>query len=232
MTPALYETTIHHTRQSPLRHAFTYRSYWWCVDLDALPSYGPLARFRAADHIGQTDSLRANIDALLADHGLSCERVLMVCNARVLGHVFNPLSLHYCLAHDGSVVAVVAEVHNTYGGRHAYVLQPDADARAQVAKQLYVSPFHDVDGSYDLRLPLPDDELRVDLVYDRPGAKPFLATVRGARVPATRRTVVLAALRHPVATRVVALRIRSQGIRLWLRGLPVVPRRPLKETSA
>jgi DUF1365 family protein len=127
---------------------------------------------------------------------------------------------------------VVAEVHNTYGGRHAYLLETDADGRARTDKEVYVSPFHEVDGSYEMRLPLPGDELRVDLTYGRPGAKPFVATVRGRRLPATRRNVVRAALRHPMATRVVALRIRIQGIRLWLRRLPVVPRPSLTKESS
>lgn len=224
MTPAIYRTTVRHVRQSPFRHAFDYAGYWWLVDLDALPSYWPLATFRAADHVGESDSIRANVDALLAEHGLACDRVLMLGSARVLGHVFNPLTLHYCLRSDGSVVAVVAEVHNTYGGRHAYVLATDDEGRARAGKQFYVSPFHPVDGEYDMRLPLPDDQLRVDLTYHRPGARPFVATVRGTRVPATRRTVLHAALRYPLATRAVALRIRVQGIRLWLRRLPVVAR--------
>jgi DUF1365 family protein len=228
--PALYETTIHHVRQSPLKHAFTYKSYWWAVDLDALPSYGWLASFRASDHVGPSDSIRENVDKLLADHGLSCDRVLMLCNARSFGHVFNPLSLHYCLSADGSVVAVVAEVHNTYGGKHAYVLETDDEGRARTDKEFYVSPFHEVEGSYEMRLPLPGEDLRVDLTYGRPGAKPFVATVRGTRVPATRRAVVVAALKHPLSTRLVAARIRVQGIRLWLRRLPVVPRTP-KETT-
>jgi DUF1365 family protein len=234
VTPSLYTTRIAHLRQSPVRHTFSHRSYWWLVDLDHLPSYGPLARFRAKDHVGTTGSIRTNIDQLLAAHGLSCERVLMLCNARVLGHVFNPLSLHYCLAADGTVAAVVAEVHNTYGGRHSYVLQPDAEGRARTPKKFYVSPFHEVDGDYDMRLPLPGEELRVDLTYGRPGARPFVATVRGERVPATRGNVLLAAVRYPVATRVVALRIRLQGVRLWLRRLPLVPRTPVdsRETSS
>ena len=176
------------------------------------------------DHVGPGDSIRENVDTLLADHGLSCDRVVMVCNARSFGHVFNPLSLHYCLAADGSVVAVVAEVHNTYGGRHAYVLETDAEGRASTDKQFYVSPFHEVEGSYDMRLPLPGEELRVDLTYSRPGARPFVAAVRGTRLPATRRNVLRAAVRHPLSTRLVAARIRVQGIRLWLRRLPVVPR--------
>ena len=230
MTPALYKTTIHHVRQSPLKHAFTYKSYWWAVDLDDLPSWGPLASFRASDHVGSEPTIRANVDKLLADRGLSCDRVLMLCNARSFGHVFNPISLHYCLAADETVVAVIAEVHNTYGGRHAYVLETDEDGRASTDKEFYVSPFHEVEGSYDMRLPLPGEDLRVDLTYGRPGAKPFVATVRGTRVPATRRAVVAAAVTHPLSTRLVSLRIRVQGIRLWLRRLPVVPRSPKEST--
>ena len=222
VTPALYRTTVRHVRQSPFKHAFDYRSWWWLVDLDDLPSYGPFARFRAADHVGSTSSLRTNIDELLAEHRLSCDRVLMLCSPRALGHVFNPLSLHYCLAADGSAVAVVAEVHNTYGGKHAYVLTTDDKGRAETPKEFYVSPFHAVEGSYEMRLPMPGDELRVDLTYGRPGARPFVATVRGTRVPVTTGAV----LRCLAVTRLVSLRIRLQGIRLWLRRLPVVPRHP------
>jgi DUF1365 family protein len=228
VVPALYETTVQHVRQTPFRHAFSYRSYWWLVDLDQLPvlprGLRALARFRAADHVGSGATIRAGIDEVLAAEGLSADRVLMLANARTLGHVFNPLSLHWCLDATGEVVAVVAEVHNTYGGRHAYVLRTDTEGRATTDKAFYVSPFHQVDGSYAMRLPLPGEDLRVDLTYTRPGAKPFVATVRGTRAPVTTGTVLATALRHPFSTRLVSLRIRVQGIRLWLRRLPVVPR--------
>jgi DUF1365 family protein len=229
VVPALYETTIQHVRQSPFRHAFTYRSYWWLVDLDHLPSYGPLAQFSAVDHIGTSGSIRASIDALLAAEGLTAHRVLMLANARVLGYAFNPLSVHWCLAATGEVVATVAEVHNTYGGRHAYVLRTDDQGRADAEKTFYVSPFHEVEGHYEMRLPVPADELRLDLTYHRPGAKPFVATVRGTRTPVSRRTVLATALRHPLSTRTVAARIKAQGIRLYLGKLPVIPRPSTQE---
>jgi len=226
--PALYATTIQHVRRSPFRHAFTYKSYWWLVDLDALPvlpkGLRALAQFRTCDHVGDGPTIRAGIDALLATEGLRADRVLMVANARVLGHIFNPISVHWCLDAAGDVVAVVAEVHNTYGGRHAYVLRPDADARVGTDKVFYVSPFHEVEGRYEMRLPLPGAELAVDLTYFRPGAEPFVATVRGTAVPATNVNVLRTSVRHPLSTRAVAARIRLQGIRLWARRLPVVPR--------
>ena len=232
MIPALYETEIHHVRQTPLKNAFTYKSYWWLVDLDDLPSYGPLAQFRASDHIGSTSSLRTNVDALLADEGLSADRVLMLTNARSFGHVFNPITVHWCFSPSGDVVAVIAEVHNTYGGRHAYVLRVDDDMRASAEKVFYVSPFNPVEGRYEMRLPVPGDDLHIDLTYFREDQKPFVATVRGSRIPVSTGSVIRTALRHPFSTRFVSLRIRIQGIKLYLRKLPVVPRTPQMETTS
>lgn len=211
--PAVYATTVQHVRRSPFRHAFRYRSRWWLVDLDALP-VRRLLRFEARDHVGDPRStLRANVDALLAQQGLSCDRVLMLTSPRVLGHVFNPLSVCWCLDRSGALVATVAEVHNTYGGRHAYVLEA---GDSSVGKAFYVSPFHEVAGRYDLRLPLPGDDLSLAVTYHREGAEPFVATVRGRRVEPSAADLL--------TTRLVALRIRLQGVQLWLRRLPVVPR--------
>ena len=209
---SVYDTSVYHLRRTPFRHAFRYRSRSWLVDLDALPGRG----FRARDHHGDPGrTLRQNVDALLEAKGMQCARVLMLASPRRLGHVFNPLSVFWCLDGDAAVVATVAEVHNTYGGRHAYVLPADTTS---VDKALYVSPFHDVDGYYELRLPLPDDQLRLAVIYHRQGAQPFIATVLG------RRTTARPGLRDLFTTRLVAARIRLQGVRLYLRGLPVVPR--------
>ena len=73
----------------------------------------------------------------LGDRG----RVLMLANARVLRHVFNPLSVFWCYHSNGQLAAIVAEVHNTYGERHAYVVHPDKDGIAITGKDFHVSPF-------------------------------------------------------------------------------------------
>lgn len=230
VVPALYETTIQHVRQAPLKNSFTYRSYWWLVDVDHLPvlprGLRAFAQWRPQDHVGSGDSIRGNIDALLAAEGLSADQVLMLSNARSFGHVFNPISVYWCFSGDGSVVAVIAEVHNTYGGRHAYVLRVDDAGRASTDKVFYVSPFNPVGGRYEMRLPVPGDEVHIDLTYFRDDSSPFVATVRGTRTPVSSRNLLSVALRHPLSTRLVSLRIRLQGIRLFLRKLPVVPRPP------
>ena len=238
MTAWLYDAEVGHRRLERIDHAFTHRLYLWLVDLDDLPRLPvplrPFARFRAADHLGDpARSLRENLDAFLAARGIARpHRVLMLAHARVLGHVFNPLTLYWCRDAAGALVAVVAEVHNTYGGRHHYLLEVDGEGRARVDKAFYVSPFFAVDGEYRMRVPEPGETLAATVVLRREGATAFVATLRGRRRPATPRHVLRALLRHPAVTVHVAAAIRRRGIGLWARGVPVVPRTATDRVAA
>ncbi|MDJ0342942.1 DUF1365 domain-containing protein [Streptomyces sp. H10-C2] len=230
---ALYECVVAHVRTAPLRHAFRHRTYLWLVDLDALPrlprALRPLARFEARDHFGGgAPDIRTGLDRFLAANGVGPlgGRVLMLTSARVLGHVFNPLTVYWCHRPDGSPACVVAEVHNTYGERHCYLLRPDAAGRARSAKELYVSPFFPVDGEYRMRLPEPGARLDLTVHLERAGTRPFTATLRGERRPATSAGLLRAAVRHPWSTATVSVLIRLHGVLLYLRGLPVRPRPP------
>jgi DUF1365 family protein len=229
--PRLYECRISHARTVPLRNVFSYRTYMWLVDLDRLPRPNPLARFSARDHLGDPQSsIRENLDRFLADRDvdLGGGQVLMLAHARVFGYVFNPLSVYWCHRADGTLACVVAEVHNTYGERHAYLLHTDGRGRAEVPKEFYVSPFYPVDGRYRMSLPEPGDRLALSIALGRPGPEggtdKFTAGVQGRAVPATARALAAAALRHPWSTAVVTARIRWQGIKLYLRGLRPAPR--------
>jgi DUF1365 family protein len=227
VTPQLYECRISHARTVPLRNVFTYRTYLWLVDLDRLPRPGPLSRFSAKDHLGDPRrGIRENLDRFLTARGvdLGGGRVLMLAHARVLGYVFNPLTVYWCHRADGTLACVVAEVHNTYRQRHAYLLHTDERGRAEVPKQFYVSPFYPVDGRYRMSLPEPGATLALSVRLDRPDGHSFAASVRGRAVPATARALLAAGVRHPWSTAAVSARIRWQGVRLYLRGLPVIPR--------
>ncbi|MEZ5193124.1 MAG: DUF1365 family protein [Nocardioides sp.] len=164
VAPAQYAATITHTRRTPFRRTFTHHQQMWLVDLDDLPDHGVLGRFEARDHLGDpARTLRENVDAFAARHGIDLTggRVLMAAHARAFGYCFNPISVHWCFDRDGRQAAVVVEVHNTYGDRHAYLVHPDEQGRARTDKRLYVSPFHGVDGRYELAVPVPGDRLTV-----------------------------------------------------------------------
>jgi cyclopropane fatty-acyl-phospholipid synthase-like methyltransferase/DUF1365 family protein len=231
LTPAIYETTITHDRRTPVQHSFEYRSYSWYVDIDELPSLPwwlrAFARFDARDHLAGRpgQSLRDRVDAYLADHGaeLPGGRITALLQARVLGYVFNPISVFWCHDHEGVLRHVIAEVHNTYGQRHAYLVPP-ANKPVLVTKKLYVSPFNRVSGHYQVLAPRPDQQLDLVVSLHDGGAPAFVARLRGTHRPATLRHITRMQIVSPLAPLVVAFRIRLQGIALWRRGLPVVPR--------
>lgn len=235
ITPALYRTRVAHLRRAPVLHHFEHRGYSWYIDLDDLPrlphALRTFARFDPRDHFeppsdAGPDTLRRRTDAVLAQNGVHLPggRVTALLQARVLGYVFNPLSLFWCCDSEGALRAVIAEVHNTYGQRHSYVLAPDETRAVVVAKKMYVSPFNDVDGYYLVRAPRPGDGLHVTISLHRANQPAFVATLRGRRVDARAWRIARLQVTSPVAPLMGALGIRVQGIILWLRRVPVVPR--------
>ncbi|WP_328529134.1 DUF1365 domain-containing protein [Nocardioides sp. NBC_00368] len=241
--PALVVGHVSHTREVPLRHAFRHRSYHWLIDVDDPPRLPfwlrPLAGFRVEDHLDAGSSgrgVRGDLGVFLACRGVDLaptDRVLMLTNARVLGHVFNPLTVFWVQSDDGVLRAVVFEVHNTYGERHAYLLDVDRHGRASTGKAFYVSPFNDVTGTYVIQLQLDPGQVAVTVGLDRDGARVLTATTRGTPEPATRRALVRVSLSHLLMPHRVSALIRFHGIRLWLRRLPVFPRpAPPKETTS
>src|SRR5689334_8199986 len=157
---AIYEGAVMHRRLRPRQHRFRYRVFALLLDLDELPALGlrllrynrrGLFSFQDRDH-GDGRDLRAWLDDLLAQKGITAKgprRVL--CYPRILGYVFNPLSVWFCDDEQGRLKAIVYEVHNTYEERHTYVL-PVEDNRQSIrhgcAKAFYVSPFLSRDCRY------------------------------------------------------------------------------------
>jgi DUF1365 family protein len=230
--PALVEGHVSHSRKAALRHAFRHGVYQWLVDLDALPAHPwflrPFTGFRAADHLGDPRrSIKANLLAFLGRRGVRLGdggRIVMLANARVAGHVFDPLSVFWCFDSGGDLACVVAEVHNTYGERHAYLLDVDDSGTATVDKAFYVSPFNDVSGTYAVRLVLTPDAVSVTVRLERDGETVMTAVTRGTPLAATPRALRRLVRRHGLMTQRVTTLIRAHGISLWLRRLPVVPR--------
>ena len=229
----IYDISIRHVRRDPVEHSFEYHSYLWLIDVDSPPvlPHGVrwLANFKATDHLSgyPGPTLRDRVDRFLTESDRSTPAtVLMLANARSAGYVFDPLTVFWCFAADGTVQDVIAEVHNTYGGQHAYLLETDSNGRADTDKAFYVSPFYPVDGRYELVLPVPDDRLAVAITLRRDGERPFTATVTGRQRRGGTVGVLRAAIRTPLVTWLVAARIRRHGIALYLKGLRPVARRP------
>lgn len=234
MAPALYRTRVTHLRRAPIHHYFEHNGYSWYVDVDDLPRVprwlAPFARFEATDHFdgGPEDTLRDRVDAFLARHDihLGGGRVTALLQARVLGYVFNPLSLYWCHDARGVLRHVIAEVHNTHGERHAYLLPPNGPNPAMVRKQLYVSPFTGMDGYYLVRTPRPDDKLDLTVSLHRDNQPAIVTTMRGTRRAATAGQLLRLQFTAPMAPLMAAMSVRIQGAILRMRRVPTVPRMP------
>ncbi len=218
----VHATTVRHVRRTPWRRAFQHRSRHWVVDVDNLPDHGVLGRFEARDHLGHPESsIRSNVENFLAQRGIQLDggRIVLAAQPRAWGFCFNPISVFWCFSATGGLAAAVVEVHNTYGDRHAYVVHPDDVGAAQVDKAMYVSPFHDTDGQYDVHVPVPVDALRIAVSLTTPDGKRFDASLAGRpdTAPGAITRASLASLRG-------AALIRAHGIALWLRRLPLQPR--------
>ena len=230
--PALVVGQVMHRRPGPVRHAFRHQVYQWLIDLDSVPRVPgylrPFAHFSSEDHLGDPRlTIKGNIENYLALNGIDLGdrgRVLMLASARVLGHVFDPLSVFWCYDSSGRLACIVAEVHNTYGERHAYLLRPDEAGAAVTDTDFHVSPFFDVSGTYELRFTLRPDLVATTVTLRRHDAVAFSAAFRGRPEPATRRAVAGRLLRQPLMPQRISALIRMHGIWLWLHRLPIRPR--------
>ena len=165
-------------------------------------------------------TIRENVDAFLATRGIDLDggRVLMLANPRALGYSFNPISVFWCHDRAGALAGTILEVHNTYGDRHAYLVHTDEHGKAEVDKAMYVSPFHDVSGRYEISAPVPGDTVAVSITLRHTSGPAFTASMTGYSVAGR------PPLRAALSALVGSARIRIQGIGLWLRRLPVRPR--------
>ena len=146
-----------------------------------------------------------------------------------MGYVFNPLSLWLCRGRNDRIEAVIYEVHNTFGGRHAYALpvaagQDDGTIAQRCGKEFYVSPFIPMEAQYSFRLRPPGETVSL-LIRECDAAGEILrATLSGRRRPLTDRELLRAFTAHPLMTVKVIAAIHWHALRLWKKGARYHPK--------
>jgi len=232
---------VMHRRLRPVQHRFAYGVFFVRLPLSKLAQSGnavfgidrfALTSFMRKDH-GPRDgtSLEAWMRGVLSRGGITAADGEIVLQAfpRVLGYVFNPISIWYCCDRAGALRAVLCEVNNTFGERHDYLLAHD-DQRPIVGgewltarKVFHVSPFCEVKGEYRFRFAATSTETFAQIdYYDSTAAdgRLLVTTVHGAAEPATARAMARAVACHPLMTFAVIARIHWQALRLWLKRVP------------
>lgn len=237
-----------HGRKGNVTNAFTYSIDYVLLDPDA--ARGPLlfARnrrnlmaLRDRDHGGLPGEGRGTpwVREVLAAHALpGAERILLLAQPRVLGHVFNPVSFWLCHDGAGALRCAIAEVTNTFGDRHSYLCHRDdlapltATDTVQATKIMHVSPFQPVEGGYTFRFDIRPDKIGIWIDYTTASGG-VLATLTGPRRPLTNAAILRASLRRPFGSRRVLALIHWQALKLYLKGALYRPRPtpPAKDVS-
>ena len=176
---------------------------------------------------------------VLAAHGLAgADRIELLAQPRVLGHVFNPVSFWLCHDAPGALRVVIAEVSNTFGQRHSYLCHRDdrgaitREDTLAAQKIFHVSPFQPVEGGYQFRFDIQPDRIGIWIDYTA-GAGGLIATLTWRRVPLTNKAILWACLRRPFGSRRVLALIHWQALKLYFKGAgyraPPVP--PVDQVS-
>lgn len=255
-TARLFFGQVMHRRLRPVGNRFVYPVYFCLLPLTTIEQVPcalfsvnrwNLFSFHYRDH-GARDGSHplAWIRDLLSREGLAADgEILLQCFPRVLGFVFNPVSLWFCHDRAGALRAVVAEVNNTFGERHNYLLAHD-DGRPirdgevlERRKVFHVSPFMAVSGSYRFRFHWRGEShgrpewrlVRID--HADPAGDLLHASLSGHAEALASRPLLKAFCRYPLMTIGVVVRIHWQALRLWVRGAPFFskPPAPAEETT-
>lgn len=248
--PLLATGQVRHRRLRPREHAFAYGTYFVLLPMrhwsrDGSPGlarnrFGLLA-FHDADHgDGRTDAL-AWLDELLKGEGIADAdgEVWLQTYPRVLGYAFKPVSFWYCERADGTLAAIVAEVNNTFGERHCYLLAAPAGRalawgrELQARKVFHVSPFCSVQGGYRFRFLRTAERIVARVDHDDEAGELLQTSVSGRLQALTPASARRAFFGMPLMTLAVIARIHWQALRLWSKRVPFFskPRPPAAFTT-
>lgn len=237
---ALYTGWVRHRRQGRAANTFRYGVYQLLLNLDELPDVARripflghnaagVTSFHDRDHLSRSDvPVREKLATWLKRHGLELGGgpVLLLTNLRVLGYVFNPVSYFYCLDESAHLRFVVAEVNNTFGETHPYLLKDfqrlgHRTLLSAQKKVFHVSPFIEIEGvHYDWMLTPPGERLVVHIDEFRSGTKFFDATLSLRRRTLTGASLAKALVRYPHMTARTIFLIHWQALKLWRKGAP------------
>jgi uncharacterized protein len=259
-TPAatLYFGKVMHARLRPVLHRFSYRVMNLLIDLDRLDEADQQSRLFAVNRAGLVSfheidhgernggSLSRYARGLAAERGMDLAggRILLLCYPRLFGYTFNPLSIYFCYRDSGELALLVYEVRNTFGEIHPYVLPVGGGhvagdvLRQNQTKQFYVSPFIEMGMQYHFRISLPGEKMKVRILETDKVGPVLAAAFSGRRHVLTSRALLDALLAMPLLTFKVIMAIHWEALRLWLKGVPLVPRSrvaagsPKKQLSA
>jgi len=245
MNSCLYKARVMHNRLAPKVHRFHYDVFMFYLDLDEIDTLHKqlkfmsrnrfnLFNFRDRDHLqlprekpDASKNTRQHITDYLLVNGVDIGkgRIMVLTNLCTLGYQFNPVSFYFCYDEQDRPLCSIVEVCNTFREMKPYFLGIDTlrsdSFKLNTEKYFYVSPFIDMDTSFDFDLHIPGEKLQLKIDdYDKAGNRFFISTLSGDRKPLKDSTLLFYFFSFPLITLKVISLIHWQALKLWLKKIP------------
>ncbi len=233
MNSCIYNGEVTHTRFKPVRHFLKYKTFSLLIDLDEInlldKSIGIFSHnkfnifsFYDKDH-GDRDGgnlkdwVISNLNKFQIKENITNIKVL--CYPRILGYVFNPLSIFYCYKKD-KLVAIFYEVKNTFNEQHTYIfkIKNNEEIIQKCRKKFYVSPFMDMETYYNFKLLNPNDKLSVFIKQTDADGTILAATQTGDKKEFSFKQLAINFLKYPLMTIKIIGSIHYEALLLWKKG--------------
>ncbi len=238
----IYNGSVIHKRFKPKEHFFKYQVFSLFIDLSELNELNNklkffslnkfnLISFYEKDH-GERDgtSLLNWVKLNLNNNNITTEniKVKLLCYPRILGYVFNPLSVFFVYDENEKLISILYEVKNTFSEQHTYVFKVENQSNLiqnNCSKKFHVSPFIEMDCKYFFRILNPQEKLSIIIdQYDKEG-KILFASQDGKRSSLTSKDLIKSYLKHPLMTFKIILAIHFEAFKLWLKGIKYVKKK-------
>ena len=238
----IYNGSVIHKRFKPKEHFFKYKVFSLLIDLSELKSIDQkisffslnrfnLISFYEKDH-GNRDgsSLVDWVKLNLKNNNIKTENIniKLLCYPRILGYVFNPLSIFFIYDKKEKLISILYEVKNTFGEQHTYVFRVDSEnnlIQNNCSKKFHVSPFIEMNCKYFFKILRPNKKLSVIIdQYDEKG-KILFASQDGIRSDLTSNQLLKSYLKHPLMTFKVITAIHFEAFKLWIKGIKFVQKK-------
>lgn len=244
LASAIFPGHVTHVRFKPREHRLSYRIYSLLIDLDELGTLNRRLRLFSVDSFNlfsffpkdrgdrSGDDLRGQIENAMKAAGIEPDGgpIRLLTMPRLLGWSFNPLSEFFCYRRDGSLVAILWEVDNTFGERHSYLIPVETDNGNDIVqrcdKRFYVSPFMEMDLHYTFHVSPPGETLKIRIdTFDAEGIV-LRARHLARRAPLTDGALLRAFFMIPFLTLKVIGGIHWEALKIWLKGVTLKKRPP------
>ncbi len=241
MTSSIYNGTVIHKRFKPKKHFFKYKVFSLLIDLSDLNNLNKkisffsynrfnLISFFDKDH-GERDgsSLIKWVKKNLDENDINSRSITikLLCYPRILGYVFNPLSVFYVYDDNGNLISILYEVKNTFGEQHTYIFKVENNNLLQhkCSKKLHVSPFIEMNCNYFFKILNPSEKISIIIDQYQLDEKILFASQDGKRVDFSSSELIKSYIKHPLMTFKIISAIHFEAFKLWLKGIKFIKKK-------